>query len=70
LGGYGPDDYQGGFGGGGQLGGGGGYSGGGGNSGDHQIAGGGGSFCLGGFSNCATGYNVGDGWVSIVYLHA
>jgi hypothetical protein len=69
--GVGSDNYEGGFGGGGQLGGGGGYSGGGGivEGGSNTAGGGGGSFCLGGFSNCATSYNVGDGWVSIAYVH-
>jgi hypothetical protein len=56
------NDRPGGFGGGGRIGGGGGYSGGSGPSlHSYSSAGGGGSFCPGGFSNCAGTFNFGCG---------
>jgi hypothetical protein len=66
--------YSGGFGGGANLGGGGGYSGGGGlpYATGETYAGGGGSFCRSGLSNCQNNisYNTGDGYVTISFLWA
>jgi hypothetical protein len=62
-------EFEGGFGGGGNNGAGGGYSGGGGtvNPGLGKCNGGGGSYCLYGLSDCDTEYNVGAGYVSIIF---